>query len=90
MLRSYESVDLADGSAFAVFRADGYLLARWPVMEPYIGRKFEGPIFGDGLKKGPTGTVRAQVDTDSKERILTFRTARGWPLVVVEDQFALL
>ncbi|MBL9033385.1 MAG: PAS domain-containing protein [Rhodospirillaceae bacterium] len=83
VLRSYESVDLADGSAFAVFRADGYLLARWPVMEPYIGRKFEGPIFGDGLKKAPTGTVRAQVDTDSKERILTFRTARGWPLVVV-------
>ncbi len=83
VLRAYESLDLADGSAFAVFRTDGTLLARWPVMAPYVGRKFEGPIFGQHLKRGPTGTIRALVETDSQERILTFRTTRGWPLVVV-------
>ncbi|KAB2852956.1 MAG: PAS domain-containing protein, partial [Sphingopyxis terrae] len=83
ILHGYESVELAEGSAFALFRADGVLLARWPDMARYVGRKFNGPIFGHHLQLAPSATIRAQIETDNKERILTYRTTRGWPLVVV-------
>lgn len=83
ILHSYESVELAPGSAFAVFRSDGILLARWPEMAKYLGRKFDGPIFGHQIQVARSSTIRARIETDSNERILTYRTARGWPLVVV-------
>ncbi|HNB26976.1 MAG TPA: PAS domain-containing protein [Alphaproteobacteria bacterium] len=83
ILQGYQSVELADGSAFAVFRADGVLLTRWPVTPDFVGRKFAGPIFGHYLKFHPSATIRATIETDPRERIFTYRSARGWPLVVV-------
>ncbi len=83
ILQGYQSVELADGSAFAVFRADGLLLTRWPPTPDYVGRKFAGPIFGEHLKLEAAATIRATVETDPRERIFTYRSTRGWPLVVV-------
>ena len=83
ILQGYRSVELADGSAFAVFRADGVLLTRWPATPDYVGRKFQGPIFGHYLKLQASATIRAAIETDPQERIFSYRSARGWPLVVV-------
>ena len=60
-----------------------WLLTRWPVQPSYVGQKFQGEIFGRHLKLTDSGTVRALVATDDNERILSYRTVRDWPLVVV-------
>ncbi len=83
ILENYKTVDLEAGSAFAVFRSDGTNIVRWPVLPNYVGRKFQGPIFGHSLKAADSGTMRAFIGADDTERVLSYRTVHGWPLVVV-------
>lgn len=83
VLSAYESLDLAEGSAFAVFRTDGVLLARWPQAPDLIGRKANGPIFAERIETAPSATLRAVIDDDGNERLLTYRSSDTWPLVVV-------
>ncbi len=83
ILENYKTVDLEAGSAFSVFRSDGTNIVRWPVLPNYVGRKFQGPIFGHSLKAADSGTIRALIGADDTERVLSYRTVHGWPLVVV-------
>ncbi|HWA48755.1 MAG TPA: PAS domain-containing protein [Dongiaceae bacterium] len=82
ILESYKSVDLAAGSSFSVFRSDGVLLTHWPAPQN-LGRRSDGPIFGDAIKLAGAGTIRATSAVDNTERILSYHTVHGWPLVVV-------
>jgi PAS domain S-box-containing protein len=83
ILTNYQSVDLAEGSAFGVFRTDGLLLTHWPTRSDLVGQKFQDAIFAPGTKLAESATIRAVTPTDNNERILSYRLVRGWPLAVV-------
>lgn len=82
-LYPYEKVALHPGSAFALFREDGTMLARWPYAPELIGQVFTGPVFAKHLPQSASGTVRAVTQLDEDERILTYSMVDEWPLVVV-------
>jgi signal transduction histidine kinase/DNA-binding response OmpR family regulator len=59
----FRAVNIGKGSAIALYRGDGILLARDPPAGGFIGRSFASqPLFRDVLKPGVTADVRVATD----------------------------
>jgi PAS domain S-box-containing protein len=80
--RFYQAIDLGNGSAISLFRADGVLLARYPAVEGVVGRSYPQyqELLGKAMVDGET--VRFTSPMDGKEHIAAVRRVKDFPLIV--------
>ena len=84
----YKAVNIGQGSAIALFRGDGVLLAYDPPRGDFIGKSFAGqPAFRDALRPGVSAATVVTDDPrlvggDDSLRIVAPHRLRDYPLVV--------
>ena len=79
----FQGVSLGEAGSIAMFRRDGILLARFPHVDPSIGKSFAGQkIFEDVLRFTDRGVVRQTSLVDGKERIIAVRALPHYPIAV--------
>jgi signal transduction histidine kinase/DNA-binding response OmpR family regulator len=84
----YEAVSLGADSALSLYRRDGTLLARYPVVDGMLGRSFKsGAVFREVIDHADHGTAvvrgpRVAYPFDTDLRIVAPRALRELPLVV--------
>ena len=74
-----------DGAAVALMRDDGALLARFPVVEAWIGRRIgaASPVLAE-LRAGAAVSSQWVIsDADGSLRLVSGRPIRGFPMVVL-------
>jgi signal transduction histidine kinase/DNA-binding response OmpR family regulator len=84
----FRAVNVGKGSAIALYRDDGIMLARDPSAGDFIGRSFaQQPLFSEVLKPGVTASVRVATDVPlvgvagEAMRIVAPRRLHDFPLV---------
>jgi len=89
--RFYEKIgaNLGEGSSLTLFKKDQVLLTRWPFLDERIGRKNTSKIFDEVVKnpalEGSVIFTDAQTtirDSANVQRMISFRSVPGHPLVV--------
>jgi two-component system NtrC family sensor kinase len=81
--RFYERLHLVDGDSIALFRSDGLLYSHMPYLAERVGRSFaQIPLFQRELAARPEGIYRTTSQVDGVQRIVSYRTVEGLPLVV--------
>jgi diguanylate cyclase (GGDEF)-like protein len=79
----YQSIALGDTSAINLFRRDGVLLARYPHVDPSIGRSFAGSnVFSKILAHADRGISRQKSGVDQEERLIAAAVVAHYPVVV--------
>ncbi|MBU3602834.1 sensor domain-containing diguanylate cyclase [Polynucleobacter sp. AM-25C3] len=87
----YEKIgaNLGEGSSLTLFKKDQVLLTRWPFLDERIGRKNTSKIFDEVVKnpalEGSVIFTDAQTtirDSANVQRMISFRSVPGHPLVV--------
>jgi diguanylate cyclase (GGDEF)-like protein len=79
----YQSIALGDTSAINLFRRDGMLLARYPHVDPSIGRSFAGSnVFSKILAHADRGISRQRSGVDQEERLIAAAVVAHYPVVV--------
>ena len=83
----FRAVNIGNGSAIALYRGDGIMLARDPPAGEFIGRSFANqPLFRETLKPGTTASVRVATDiplvgvAGETMRIIAPRRLQDFPL----------
>jgi two-component system, cell cycle sensor histidine kinase PleC len=80
----YRSIGLEEGSAVALFRQDGILLARYPAASNSTGRSFANTrLFHELLAEKSSGTCRGISTIDGVPRIAGYAHLTAYPIVVV-------
>src|SRR6185437_12423820 len=67
----FSSILLTNGGSFALLRADGVLLVRYPHIETAIGRSYPAAI--SALNGQQSGSIRLVGKMDGKDRLLAVR-----------------
>ena len=85
----YRAVNIGGGSAIALYRADGVMLARDPSAGDFVGRSFAGQaLFRQVLTPDTRAAVRVATDVplvgqrNDWMRIVAPRRLRGYPLAI--------
>ena len=80
----FESMALGEGAAISMCLRDGTLLARYPHMEPLIGRNFKsGVIHQQIFAKSDHGTMRIASPMDGLDRLAAARTLTNFPISII-------
>ncbi len=79
----FESLALGEGAAISMLHRDGTLLARYPHVEPMIGRNFSTSPIQKILETANHGTVRAVSPVDGEERLASMHALSNFPLHIV-------
>ncbi len=81
--RMLERFHLAGNVNISLFRRDGRYLSRFPDAQKNLGlSRASGRLFGEKLPFAPSGTFHAASTSTGEERIFSYRTLEGFPLVV--------
>jgi diguanylate cyclase (GGDEF)-like protein len=78
----FSKVALGAGASISMNHHDGTLIARYPHVEPMIGRNFKPHGSQPNLFEASHGTMRLVSPVDNEERILSARSLRRFPLTV--------
>jgi len=76
----FSQISIDRFSSISLLRSDGVLLIRYPEIEGTLGRAYHRAV--DALGSGESAGVRAMSRMDGKERLLSFRHVRHFPLIV--------
>lgn len=79
----WHSLDLSPGSAISIVHADGWLVARYPLIDQalYLG---DHELFTEHLSRAPAGVYHSEASpADGLARIVGYRTVPNQPLVAV-------
>lgn len=79
----FESLALGDGASISMLHRDGTLLARYPHVEPMIGRNFGNTSIQRMLQTSNHGTVRAISPVDGEDRLASAHALSNFPLQVI-------
>ena len=82
----FGSIEFGKGSSTALYRADGYLLARFPRIEGAIGKPFKVAL--GALSGGVRGTARFIGQMEGKDRLLAAHRLAHFPLLVAVSRDA--
>jgi diguanylate cyclase (GGDEF)-like protein len=79
----YKSIALGETAAINLFRRDGVLLARYPHVDPSIGRSFAGSyVFSTVLAHADRGISRQKSGVDQEERLIAAAVVAHYPVVI--------
>lgn len=82
-LNYYDGFKVDDRSVFALALSDGTLLARRPFDVNLVGKSLAGSaLFRQYLPFAPEGLAEARSVIDGTQRLYSYRTLTGYPLVV--------
>jgi diguanylate cyclase (GGDEF)-like protein/PAS domain S-box-containing protein len=86
----FGSLSLGEGSSISLFRSDGVLLSRFPLVESVIGKTFQPPL--EALGDGDSGAIRFIGQIGGKDRLLAAHRLAHFPAIitVAEDTSAAL
>jgi diguanylate cyclase (GGDEF)-like protein len=80
----FASVVLGENATIAMYHRDGTLLARYPHIEPMIGRNFSaGPMHQLLLSKTNHGTMRLTSPVDGIYRLASARALSNFPIDII-------
>ncbi|MES2974767.1 MAG: PAS domain-containing protein [Pseudomonadota bacterium] len=80
----WRQIDLGPDGAVALFRRDGMLMMRSPMVDDAMGKNFSSvPLFSRQLPSSPQGTGPTRSAFDSRVRIVSYRTLSTYPELVV-------
>ena len=80
----FASVALGDGASITMHHRDGTLLARYPHVSELIGKNFKnGPASQQRVFELPHTTSRLTSPMDGKDRMISSRALRKFPIVIV-------
>ena len=80
----YATFDVREGGSITLVHNDGSLLMRIPFRDELIGTSIAGgKIFSRMLPESPTGTALLPSPFDGVERLYSYRTLQGYPMVVI-------
>ncbi len=79
----FELLALGDGASISMLHRDGTLLARYPHIEPMIGRNFGNTSIQRMLQTSNHGTVRAISPVDGEDRLASAHALSNFPLQVI-------
>jgi diguanylate cyclase (GGDEF)-like protein/PAS domain S-box-containing protein len=80
----FESMALGEGAAITMYLRDGTLLARYPHIEPLIGRNFKsGVIHQQIFASTDHGTMRLASLMDGLDRLAAARTLNKFPISII-------
>ncbi len=83
----YATFDIGQSGLIDLVRNDGTVLLRSPADEKALGTSvMGGQIFGHLLEQGPVGTAKLPSVIDGVERLFSYRSVNGYPIVVVTAQ----
>lgn len=77
-----KGVSLTPNSSIAVFRDDGTLLVRYPVIEPDIGKVFKNALALKLVAYTDRGVGRTEGIFDGQERIVAARRVDRYPIII--------
>ena len=87
--RLFESAAISSDMSVSLFRTDGFLLARYPVKEEFLGKSFaERPVFTTLVNRGDVGKTmitsepRMTSGGQKELRIIAPSSVPGYPLLV--------
>jgi diguanylate cyclase (GGDEF)-like protein len=76
-------IALGEGSAIAIWRRDGILIARYPRAEAFIGRPARTSLhFQDILRQADSGIFRIISGLDGRDRLVAVRAVADYPIAV--------
>ena len=80
----YAQLPLTGGGSFALFRRDGLLMARYPHVDPQVGKSFAASMnFGDMLASlDRSGVTRVKSQFDGKDRLIVPHAMAHFPFIV--------
>jgi len=82
--RFYQSIKVGAAGAVALFRRDGIMLARAPLVEGALGKDFRSvPLMASELPRAEVGTYHTTSTVDGVARVVSYRAVAGRPLVVL-------
>jgi diguanylate cyclase (GGDEF)-like protein/PAS domain S-box-containing protein len=82
----FDELEMGPGGALGLFRADGVLLARFPIREDAVGRSLAGTANMRTLQSARSGVFTSRAVLDDVERIFAFRHVGDYPLMVTVAQ----
>ena len=77
----YQSLHIGEGAAISLWRRDGILLARWPVLDR-VGERIPIKSFTEILTRADAGVYEIKDSIDGAARIVSTRLVRDYPVVV--------
>jgi PAS domain-containing protein len=79
----YARLPLTGGGSFTLYRRDGMLMARYPHVDPQVGKTFVATInFNRLLASLDRGVVRQESLLDAKDRLIAPNAMPHFPLIV--------
>jgi two-component system NtrC family sensor kinase len=79
----YRALRLGARDTINLFLRDGTMLLRAPLGDATLGRKYaDHELFRDHLPRSDVGALRAVMGSDGDPRIVSYRAARDYPVVV--------
>jgi signal transduction histidine kinase len=78
----FRRMALGAGDVMMLFNRDGVLVAQYPGGAESIGKPTASLIFSEHLPRSPSGTYRTRSGIFSYERVVSYRSVEGFPLVV--------
>ncbi len=83
----YRAIDLGEGTAVSLFRADGILLARWPQVANSIGLSYSNDeIFTQLLSNNEQGFTVLNSTVDNQRRLLFAQRVGEYPFVIAASR----
>ncbi|WP_284197892.1 PAS domain S-box protein [Chitinimonas prasina] len=83
----YKGIELGEGTAVSLFRADGILLARWPQSANSIGLSFSNdPIFTELLDEMGHGFALLDSRVDNQRRLVFAQRVGDYPFVIAASR----
>jgi two-component system NtrC family sensor kinase len=79
----YRALQLGKHDTINLFMRDGTMLLRAPLGDAVLGGNYaDHQLFRDHLPKSDVGALRAVMTSDGRSRIISYRAARDYPIVV--------
>jgi diguanylate cyclase (GGDEF)-like protein/PAS domain S-box-containing protein len=88
----FASISLGEDSSIALFRDDGTMLTRFPLVESFLGKPFTQPLIALGNGVGDSGVAHVTGQIAGKDRLIAVHRLAHFPvlLTVAKDTSAAL
>ena len=84
--QQFSRIKLGEDAAFAIYRLDGTLMARYPHVDRMVGKPFADTVNFHRILASLDGAVRLNSQFDGKDRVVTPHLVEHFPLIVAVSE----